>query len=306
MRAFLLGHPDRIQGNGWKGDLYDGAIELGWDVRNFAANEMSTEDVVRQAKECDIFIWARRHRQDPAGDAWRMLREIEDAGVPTVGIHMDLYWGIPVREPMVNTRENPWWSCRHVFTADGGHETQFASAGANHMWMPPAMGPRYFGRAWSQRMARQDILFVGSNSKYLHGGHRNDLIRWAKSHYGPRFMHRGVARKFYGAELSALYDSTRIILGDSAPADRYWSDRIPTALGRGAILAHPNTTGLEEQGFDNGNMILFDRFQFGQIADRVESMSDKDLRRMSDAALTVVAERHMWQHRLQQIASTVL
>jgi hypothetical protein len=305
LRMVLLGAPRAVHLNRWKDDIAEAGEALGWQVTHLEANGAPVDDVVRLCKGADLFMWARTHRHDPAGDAAAMLCRIEDLGVATVGIHMDLYWGIPNRELRVGAQ--PWWGCQHVFTADGANQARFAERGIRHHWMPPAMGLRFHGRARPAGKYRHRAVFVGTNIRYIHGPHRDQLLRWARRRWRGDFRHYGAgAQKVFGRELSRLYASTHVVLGDSAPAARYWSDRLPMTLGRGGLLAYPRTEGLAEQGFDESLMLLYDRFAFDDLGDRIDALSDRERAAMTDAALTVVGERHLWTHRLETIRQVVL
>jgi hypothetical protein len=306
MRVVLLGAPRPIGDNRWKDDIAESGESMGWDFVHLEARGSQPDDVVDLCRGADLFIWARTHHHDPFGDGREMMRRIEDLGVPTVGIHMDLYWGIANREPRINATDQPWWSAQHVFTADGGNQERFKERGVNHHWMPPAMGVRFFGRRDPDpKYQKRYYVFVGSNVPTIHGEHRTRLLDSARKRNPQRFRHFGRAVKVYGGELNKVYASARVVLGDSAPADYYWSDRVPNTLGRGGVLAYPRTLGLEEQGFDDSNMILYDRFDFAPMWERIYSMSEQDLREMSDNALQAIRDKHMWTHRLMQIAETV-
>jgi hypothetical protein len=77
-------------------------------------------------------------------------------------------------------------------------------------------------------------------------------------------------------------------------------------MGRGGVLAYPNTPGLAEQGYNEENMILFDRYDFDTLSYKVSALSQQEIKSMREAALTVTEERHMWRHRLLQIKEEVL
>lgn len=301
----LLGARRSLSENRWKDDIAEAAQHLGWQVTHWDALHAPTGEVVAACKDADLFVWARTHGHDPAGDPAVMLRHIEDLGVPTVGIHMDLYWGLRNREPQIGA--HPWWSCQYVFTADGGNQHRFAERGVNHHWMPPAMGVRFYGRVQpSGRYPDTRVVFVGSHVPRIHGDHRRQLLTWARHRYQHQFLHAdGRHTPVWGAALSDLYASAHVALGDSAPAPYYWSDRIPTTLGRGGVLAHPRTEGLAEQGFTDDTMILYDRYDFTALGARIDSLTSRERANLSEAGLTVIGERHLWTHRLQQIERTV-
>lgn len=306
MRLILLGSPKGLNDNRWKDDIAEAAEALGWMCEHVEATGIPTGDVVDMCRGADLFIWAREHNRDPLGDAHAMLREIENDGVPTVGIHMDLYWGISLREPRVGALDQPWWSCQYVFTADGGNQERFAERGVNHHWMAPAMGPRFLGRHQLSSGTRLlSASFLGSNVRQIHGAHRSELIAWAKSKYGNGFRHFGLAKKLYGSAINQMCSSTRFVLGDSVEAPFYWSDRVPNIMGRGGVLAYPRTPGIESLGFSDENILMYDRFGFDILGERLDSMSDREHKDMSDAALTLIEDSHMWMHRLMYIQGMV-
>lgn len=308
LKLYILGYPQEFRGNHWKRDIENAAIGLGWDVVHRAAQAARTEEVLRECKDADLFLWLRTHNNDPHDDAYEMLRRIEDAGVPTVGMHMDLYWNLPQRELLVNKKTNPWWSCQRVYTADGGHQDEFYERGVNHFWMPPGFGDQHLGLATRKAGSRfkKPYVFVGSNSKGIHGEHRSAMLAWCKKKYRGKFQQYGTHSKVFGEDLNQVYAIANVVFGDSAPSNYYWSDRIPTTMGRGGVLAYPRTPGLSLKGYDDTNMILFDRFRFDALGEKITSMSSKDFSDMREAAIAVTAERHMWMHRLLQIKEEVL
>lgn len=306
MRVVVLGAPRAPSEDCWKDDLAEGCALLGWQVVHLPARGIPVEDVVRACRGADLFIWARTHGHDPKGDAEAMLRRVEDAGTTTVGLHLDLYWTLPGREARVGNQ--PWWSCQHVFTADGGPDSakKFAERGVNHHWCPPPIGARWLGRAEPSPMHAANVVFVGGHVPSIHGQHRKQLIDWARRRYGHGFRWVGRAgNTIVGAELSALYSSVRVAVGDSAPAPYYWSDRVPRTLGRGGLLAYPNTEGLDEQGLTAETMLRFDRFDFDHLGEQIDALTEAQRRELTDNALTVVSERHTWPVRLREIEGTV-
>jgi len=318
VRLLLLGAP-QLGGDCWHDDIAAEAKALGWDVvpdprgrwRYPQIKAMPADEVVKLAKDVDLLLWARTHSHNPLGDAETMLRRVEDLGVVTVGLHLDLYWGMPRRELRIGAEA--WWTCQHVYTADGGPRDWACKGVRQHRWCPPAFGTRNLGRA--KPAGRHRYVFFGGSVRGIHGEHRARLLDWAKRRWGSRFGWYGQATRGrkYGAELSGLVSYADVVLGDSAGVlprcDQswpcYWSDRVVRMMGRGAVFAHPATTGMAGQGFDETTMIPFKRYDFKTIGERIESMSTSERAAMRDAAVQVVADRHLWRHRLQQIAADV-
>ena len=301
----MLGLPRPPGADSWKSDLVEGCAALGWTVVHLPARGIPVDHVERMCRGADLLIWARTHGHDPAGDAAAMLRRIEDRGTTTVGIHLDLYWTLPGREDRVGAQ--PWWTSQHVFTADGGHQDEFAARGVNHHWCPPPIGIRWLGRADPVPRLAANVVFVGGNIGSIHGWHRKQLLAWAKRRYGHGF--RWVGRRggtvVVGEDLSALYASARVAIGDSAPAAYYWSDRVPRTLGRAGLLAYPDTPGLDGQGLTADTMLRFERGDFETLGEQIDALTDQRRRELTGNALDVIAERHTWPVRLREIEAVV-
>jgi len=306
VRVLLLGARRGIRENNWKDAIADAGRRLGWDVTHIDAGPRpgvpdsapACEDVLTAAKGADMLLWARTHGHRPTGDVAAMLRQIEDTGTVTVGLHLDLYWGIPRREAEIGV--DPWWSAQHVFTADGGPHPW---GKVNHHWCPPAMDQRFFGRGTFRHSFNHSAVFVGGIVPDIHGHHRRALLTWARRKYGGGFVQYGMGRrKVWGPDLCDLYTSAGVALGDSAWSPYYWSDRVVQTLGRGGFLAHPRTPGMAEQGFTDDVMLTYDRFDFRTLGKRLDDLDPKVRREMTAAALALIEERHMWIHRLRMIA----
>ncbi len=288
--------------NRWKDDLAAGAEVLGWSVVHLEAKKIQPDVVVDACRSADLLIWARTHRSDPDGDAHSMLRRIEDLGVPTVGVHMDLYWSLPHREPHIG--RHPWWTCQTVFTADGGPR-DWASRGVNHRWLPPAVSPRAVGRGEASPKYPHPVVFVGDCVTRIHGPHRRALLGWAERRYGQDFLRYGRHRPIWGDPFADLCASAAVVLGDSAPAPYYFSDRVVLTLSRGGLLAHPRTPGMRGLGFTADMMLPYRRGAFEELGEQVDDLTGRERRRITDNAMDLVRDRHTWDRRLEQIAAVV-
>jgi hypothetical protein len=302
MRLLLLGAPDWGR-DCWHDDLADDAGRvLGWRVDYLAVKDAPVDDIVRAARGADLLIWARTHDHNPDGDAAGMLRRIEDAGTATVGLHLDMYWGMPVRERQIGRRA--WWTCQYVYTTDGGPRP-WHTRGVNHHWCPQAVGSRRLGRAEPAGSAR--FMFAGSLHT-AHTAHRPQMVAWARQHWGDEFVHYNefAGTGIYGDDLSRAVSYAHCVLGDSVPAAGYWSDRGVRVMARGGIFAHPRFAGMAEQGLTDDTMVAFNRYDFQRLGQRVDAMTGPERESMREAAMAVVADRHLWRHRLETIAREVL
>ena len=301
MRLLLLGAPQWGR-DCWHDDIADDATALGWQVEYLVVKDSPVDDLVRAAKGADMMLWARTHDHNPDGDAAAMLRRVENAGTVTVGLHLDLYWGLRRREMQIG--HQPWWTCQHIYTADGGPRPWHAR-GVNHHWCPQAVGSRRVGRA--EPVGTSRYLFAGSVHP-LHTDHRPRMIAWARQHWGDQFAHYDdfAGSGLYGQELSQAASYAHVVLGDSIPAAYYWSDRIVRVMARGGVFAHPRVHGMAEQGFTDQTLVTFNRYDFAHLGRQVDAMTGPEREAMREAAMAVVADRHLWRHRLEQMAREVL
>lgn len=212
------------------------------------------ERLIAEMSRCDLVLWTRTASEAAKvglRTQWRMLAAAERAGKPTVGFHLDRWWGLN-REQSVWTE--PFFRCSVVITADGGHQAEFESVGINHVWLSPAVSLSETEPGEAVPQYRNRLAFVGSWQPGYHPewSHRRELVEWLNRTY-PRdikFWPRPGQPAIRGADLRNLYASVDIIIGDSClagGASHYWSDRIPETVGRGGFLIHPDVEGLSDQ-----------------------------------------------------------
>jgi len=300
VRLVLIGNPGLDRS--WKNDLAWAARDLGWHTTVLQDVQVSTGDVVSACDGAGLLIWARSHGRQPRGDIGRMWRQVEAGGTATAAVHLDLYWGIGRREHEIG--RHPWWQAGTVWTADGGHDHLFAQRGVNHRWLPPPAPDRYVGRAMPRPSQACDVLFVGGCSDRVHAG-RRELLAWASARYrdGFRWIGARAGQRVWGRDLNGWYASAKVVLGDSAPAPRYWSDRVPGTAGRGGVLVHPHVDGLADL---HGNTVqVFRRGDLRGLGVLIDSLLDDPGRRerIRRQAVTLVRGRHLWRHRLAAIAA---
>lgn len=195
----------------------------------------------------DLFLWTRTWGL-PAS-ATRLWRRLEENGCATASYHLDLY--VPLaRGQEIET--DPFWTTGTVFTPDGNpaSEAFFAERGINHVWSPPAVVSDECTLGTPRPEYAHDVVFVGSAEGYhSEWPWRADLVRWLEHTYRDRFVRYGHPRVVRGQDLSDLYASAKVVVGDScfaAPGQRYFSDRPFESYGRGAYMIFPRIDLLAE------------------------------------------------------------
>lgn len=205
----------------------------------------------------DAVIWTSTiSLNDNINAVWQfqMLDKARRFGVPTIGVHLDRWWGLE-REHQL---ERPFFACEYLYTADGGHQEQWESMGINHRWFPPGVSERWCRPGMHRAEYDCDVLFVGNWVDYGHRAwkHRLELVDFLSRTYGGRFLalpRRG-HHAIRGLELNDVYWSAKVVVGDSclvpkpdgSPMTHYCSDRVPETLGRGGILVHPRVEGVTD------------------------------------------------------------
>lgn len=228
-----------------------------------------------KAQEASFLLWTRTrfdHYDDPdwVNQRLRMLLMCDRIGLPTIGYHLDRWWGLH-RE--TEPQHEPFFRVNTLVTADGGHDDEWARIGVDHYWMPPAVSEVECEPGMFRPEFASDIAFTGNwDGSYHHEwGHRMELVNWLASTYGDRvqFWPKRGEHALRGGDLRDLYASVKVLVGDSClvprrdgkPITRYCSDRIPETLGRGGLLIHPDVVGVtlpDYSGVEDGKKLIAD------------------------------------------------
>lgn len=287
---------------------------LGHTVLRLQEGEVRATDVASMVAGNDLMCWTQTQGLADSGgtneERFEMLADLKVLGIPTLGVHLDRWFGLD-REHRVY--EEAWFRQDLVATADGDHDAEFAAAGINHFWSPPAI---YHGEAVSgtpRPMWQAPVGFVGSwkGSYHRESVHRSELIhhlhhtgRWPVA-FWPQ---SGAIR---GAALSDLYASLAIVVGDSCmvgPTNRYWSDRVPESIGRGAFLLHPYTPALAEDYIDGVHIRYWMAGDWGEL-DRLIAYyleHDDERRKIVAQGQAHVRAHHTYKHRLEKVVPMAL
>jgi hypothetical protein len=273
----------------------------------------------------DLVMYVRTHSGTALGHAWTDgWTRLAHAGVKTAAFHLDRYFDLS-REHLVHEHD-PLFTMQHCFTADGGNDDRFASAGVNHHWLPPAVD-RVEASWQGDRRTRYefDVVFAGSPGSRYHGEYpqRGELIAHLRSVYGARFAHFGKDGDFdvvRGQALNDLYATAKVIVGDSCFAnttvpgtdipkwksDRYWSDRIPETLGRGGFLLHPYVPGVRDS-YSGSELATYNPGDWDDLDAQIGAFLANPGERegMVERGRARVLREHTYTHRMQTLLATV-
>jgi hypothetical protein len=263
----------------------------------------------------DLLLWTRTGWDWPAACGWsheealerqrRVLSAHRSNRIPTVGYHLDRWWGLD-REGQV---AEPFFHVDLLCTADGGHQPEWAAAGVDHQWFPPGVSEFECGGGAFDRRLASDVAFVGSWRPGYHAEwtHRPELIGFLTRTYRKRCRFwGGPGRGIREQRLRNLYASTKVNVGDSCLVGSsccYWSDRIPETLGRGGFLLHPYVEGIEDHFVDGEHLRLWPLGDWGELRRLIDHYvsHDDERRRIAESGRRHVLENHTYTVRMRQL-----
>lgn len=233
-----------------------------------------------------------------------------DHGIPTATLHLDTFWS-------TSRGGRKWWlnpmmHTAYIFSADGDYEDKWKLLGKNHIWLPPAVrhDACHFGK-FREKYAC-DVAFIGSNGVGYHEAewpYRKELLHQLREmckRNGWSFKNPGgddpkIGR---GEDLNDFYASAKVTVGDSLclkkEDSKYWSDRVPEAIGRGGLLIMPEIKQLAIE-FPYLQMYTWD--DFNKLEEIIKYNLDNDEHRgqMTGAAQELVAQNDTYVNRVQTI-----
>jgi hypothetical protein len=289
---------------------------LGHEVVRIQEGDTRAVDVPDRAESCTLFLWTQTYglavTGGTIGERFAMLERLRTLGLPTVGFHLDRWWGLDREDQL---REEPFFRVDYLFTADGGHDAEWEAAGVNHHWSPPAV---YHGEATNGKLRAMfmcDVAFVGSWRHYGHAEHwpyRRELVERLRGWYGRRFHCWPRNKAIRGEMLNDLYASAKIVVGDSCitgSSRAYVSDRVPETTGRGGFLLHPHVDGvfpdLWEDGVHLRTWPMGDWDALHELIEHYLAYSD-ERERIRTAGARHTRENHTYRHRLEYVLSVVV
>jgi glycosyltransferase involved in cell wall biosynthesis len=289
--------------------------DLGHDVIEIQEDDQRTaKQVIDKLAGCDLLMWTHSNMWDALEKEWpKVWEHCRKVGIKTATYHLDIYFGVAMRSH-VATRANPFFCADYVFTADGGHQKDFAEAGINHFYFPPAICAREAFLGEYQARLASDIIFVGSYP-YPHKDwrFRDNMIGAIKQRYGAKFRKwPDHPHQMRHRELADLYASAKIVIGDSFYSPQYWSDRFPETIGRGGFMIAPYIEGIEANFIPGKHFVAFDH-QKGKLTDFSElfDLIDRYLPNVAErekirrAGLDHVRQYHTYQHRMIEMLQIV-
>jgi len=163
-------------------------------------------------------------------------------GMTTACWLFDLYWGYS-REYQVHVHR--FFKSDYVFTTDGGHDFEWKMAKVNHRTVRQGI---YKDECFMlpPENYTHNVVFVGCESPIYQ--ERTNTIKFLEATFTKfKWVGRNNTDEVRGKELNELYAESKVVVGDSYPSPRYWSNRVVETLGRGGFLIHREVEGLKAE-----------------------------------------------------------
>ena len=252
--------------NLWDEEYIAQAFEkLGHQVIRFDWQNASAEMILE--RELDFILTVKR-------DIERYEKLL--GKVKTVYWLFDLFWGTP-REAVM--KYDIKMKSDFVFSTDGGHNKEFKDLDINHYLLRQSIWDEDVYLTEPDLLYPEEIVFVGTNNSWWN--YRQRLISFLQRIYGRKFKRYGLKGQdeIRGDDLNRLYNSAKIVVGDSVYSPHYWSNRVYDVLGRGGFLVHPKIPGLEQEFEYYKHFVPYDINNFQQLREIIDYYLIHDLER---------------------------
>jgi hypothetical protein len=290
--------------------------DLGCQVVRLQEPKCTAAQLLAEAEKSDCFVWVATHGWDTPGIEG-VLQRLKQRGIPTLAYHLDAFIQIPDR--WKKYQNHPTMQLlSHYFTVDQCLADWLnANTSVQGHYLPPGVFGRECYISDQSSPHANDVLFAGSYGYHNSYPMRPKLVDWLKSEYGPRFTHIGGGGSIgtvRGDELNRAYANSKVVIGDSYITDpnypgKYWSDRVPESLGRGAFLLAPWVFGLDEHFTDGEHLVTYQHGNFDQLkflidyyVDESNTIEREQIRKAGHEHAKLTAT---YKVRWQQILDTV-
>lgn len=257
------------------------------------------EQVVQSAP--DLILFAKLQTPPVFND--NLIKYAKREGIKTVCYVPDLYWGLP-RQSSIIGKEH-MFQADHVCTPDGSNEEKWIGAGIKHHVVRQGIHEEFIKRG--NKIDAPEIVFVGQTNPLY--PYREKLLNFLKQAYGDRFRHYGEHNSNHvrGWDLNDLYESAKIVIGDSVFSPHYWSNRIYETIGRGGFIIHPMVAGLEREYKPYTHFVPYSIGDFAGLKEKINFYltHDKERDAIRLAGMEHTRKHHTLNHRVKQLLECV-
>jgi len=214
----------------------------GVEVVRMQRNKYSLNDVHQATKDADYLLYPK-------------TKGYIKSYCPQVCWLFDLYFNLPNTFNR-DASKAPMFRADYVFTSDGGNEENWEKLKINHQTL--RQGVDKDGKYMVEPDYKYDVAFVGG----LTYEYRSKLVTFLKKHY--KFK---IVQDQFAHNLNHELSKVKIVVGDSVPSPKYWSNRVYEITGRGGFLIHPHVEGLRDEFPD---MVQFEHGNFDELKEKID------------------------------------
>lgn len=275
--------------------------ELGYNVICKQEDMMLISDVETLMKDIRSVnpILVLFSKGKPLGKSWEFIEQMKKEGIHTACWLFDLYFDLPIDRGRPLREKIAPFNCETIFSTDGGHDKEFAELGIKKITLRQGI---YEPEAiLYDRKKVNDIIFVGNDVFKT----RVKMLKTLENHYDSKFKRFGhtpgtIVRNL---PLNELYASTKVVVGDSQPSPKYWSNRLYETLGRGGFLLHPKVEGIEEEFIDGVHLVLYDRDNMGDLISKIDYYlaHDEEREKIRKAGFELVKSKYTYKDRCKEL-----
>lgn len=282
-----------------------GLEQLGCQVLKLQDKEVPNPKVVLGAcfdNNVDFVLFSKGYFNQ-AQECIDLLRK---NGIRTVGWLFDLFFDTPA-EFGKRKLTSPSFFADICCMTDGGHQSEWKQYQVNHKLLRQGIhAPEAFLGNWMNEPTTPPIAFIGTKS-YLA---RVKMIDFLELAYGEQFRHYGRGsreREVRGIALNDLLASTKIVVGDSVPSPKYWSNRIYEILGRGGFLLHPKIEGMDSEFVDGVHYVSYTYGDLMELKAKIDYYlnHDQEREKIRAAGHELVKKNYTYTDRCKQLLQYV-
>lgn len=262
---------------------------LGVSVIRLQEGDLKTID---QIPDCDYLFFAKL-KVEPF---FRMeiVKWAKEKGIKTVCWNWDLYFGLPRERELPN---DAIFRADYVFSPDGGSD--FSKYGVNHKLVRQGIAKEEAHRG--KKIEAPEIIFVGARNHLY--PYRTKLLAYLNQEYKDKFKLIGELKEVRGEDLNDLYESAKIVIGDSVYSDKYWSNRIYNTIGRGGFIIHPMIEDLEKDYTPYKHFIPYNIGDFEGLKQKIDYYltHDKERDKIRLTGFKHTLKNHLIDNRIKCI-----
>lgn len=256
------------------------------------------EGMIQQVLDtkADILLFAKLKIEYALRD-----RLIDSFPGKTVCYVPDLYWGLS-RQYLPKNRDTIF-RADFVLTPDGGNDALWKESRVNHYCVRQGIYDKEIGYIKGKKI--HDLTFVGAINPQF--PYRKSLISFVSNNFNLHWVGGRREDECRGKALSELIGASKVVLGDSVKSPRYWSNRIYETIGRGGMIIHPMTEGLDEEYEPYKHFIPYEYGDFNGLRAKIDYYikHPEEAEKIALAGMEYTREHHTLLNRCEQILNIV-